>query len=91
MSQSTNLDPKRVTRAGIWGALLGILAILLFVGLWIGLGSIGVTVFPRLVISVCIPPAILSLIAGFYLLVKAPSSSNGAGSFSVTNREPTQE
>ena len=86
MGQYPKLEKDSITRAGLYGALLGIAAILLFVGLWFGLGSIGVTVFPRMVISVCIPPAVLSFAAGIFLILKSPSRAR-----SSNPREPMQE
>lgn len=91
MGQYPQLDKDKITRAGFYGALLGVVAILLFVGLWVGLGGIGVTVFPRLVISICIPPAVLSFVAGIFLIVKSPSAASRNPQSSASPREPMQE
>lgn len=51
------------------GALLGVVAVASFAGLWIGLGALGVAVFPRLVMAVCLPPALMAGALGVYILV----------------------
>jgi len=77
MSQSPNpLDKQTISRMGIAGAALGILAIALFAGLWFGLGTTSLDVFPRLVISICVPPAIMAALLGGYILVKRPSGGD---------------
>jgi hypothetical protein len=63
------LDTRTISRVGVAGALLGVVAVALFIGLWIGLGSLGWDVFPRLVAAVCVPPGVLSAIVGGYILV----------------------
>jgi hypothetical protein len=63
------LDRKVLSRAGAAGAILGIVGIGLFVLLWVVLGSAGVDTFMRLVIAVCVPPAVLALVMGIYFLV----------------------
>lgn len=74
MSQSPNpLDKQTISRVGIAGAALGVLAVALFAGLWLGLGAAGLDVFPRLVISICVPPAIMAALLGGYILVRRPS------------------
>lgn len=75
----TPIDRKSVSRAGVVGALLGALAIGLFFALWIFTGSAGVEPFPRLVISICVPPIILAVLAGVYLLVVRPSGTPPQG------------
>lgn len=65
MSQTPNpMSP----RTAIVGAVIGSAAIALFLLLWFGLGSIGVEVFPRLVTALCLPPALMAIGAGVYLL-----------------------
>jgi predicted lipid-binding transport protein (Tim44 family) len=65
-------SPSSISRIGLTGAVLGIVLIGLFIGLWIVLGSAGVEVFPRLVIAVCAPPSILAALIGIYLLLTRP-------------------
>jgi len=63
------IDRRRVTRAGIAGAVLGIVGIGLFIAMWLLLGSMNVSTVIRLVVSVCVPPALISTFMGVYLLV----------------------
>jgi hypothetical protein len=63
-------DKQRMTRAYIAGALLGIAGILLFAVLWVVLESWGMDRVQRLIIAVCAPPALISLLIGAYLLIQ---------------------
>ena len=66
------LNKNNLTRAGVAGAGLAILGIVLFVVLWVLLGSAQLASAPRLFASLCIPPAIIAGIIGVYILVKRP-------------------
>lgn len=67
MSDSPNPTSNRsYYRAGILGALVGILAIVLFLFLWLVLND--VATLPRLVIAVCVPPGVMTIIIGGYIL-----------------------
>lgn len=77
MSQSPNpLDKQTISRIGIVGAILGMLAVGLFAGLWFGLGTTSLDVFPRLVIAICLPPAIMAALVGGYMLLKRPANGD---------------
>jgi hypothetical protein len=52
------------------GAVLGLGGILLFVSLWIVLGNWGMDQFQRLIITACLPPALIALLIGGYLLLQ---------------------
>ena len=69
------IDGKVVTRIGIAGAVIGVVAIGMFMGLWILLGNANVDDFPRLVISICVPPAIMTAIIGAYLLLSGGNTT----------------
>jgi hypothetical protein len=56
------------TRTLLMGFGLGALAILLFVGLWVLLG--GIEPLPRMFIAVCLPPALMALGVGLYMLLR---------------------
>jgi hypothetical protein len=64
----TPFDPKTLRRFLVAGAVLAVGGIILFVLLWLALGGAGVAQFPRLVLSMCIPPAIIALLLGGYFL-----------------------
>ena len=67
---SNNPNPIRtgLSRGSIFGLVLGVLAIILFVVLWLVLGSLNVSQFPRLMVSLCLPPAIIAALIGVYML-----------------------
>ncbi len=70
MSGTPNgLNRKVLSRATIAGAALGMVGIGLFIFLWSTLGSAGVEPFSRLVMSICLPPAVLAAVVGIYFLV----------------------
>ncbi len=69
------LDPAVLRRTLITGGVLAFGGVVLFVVLWVGLGSANVEAFPRLILSLCIPPAVITLILGaFILFVRRPPS-----------------
>lgn len=72
-----SVDTKRIARVGAAGAALGVLGIGLFMLVWVVAGSANVDVFPRLVMSVCLPPAIMAGVVGTYLLLIRNRPSNG--------------
>jgi hypothetical protein len=63
------LDRKLITRAGFIGLVLAAGGIGLFVLLWVVLGNAGIDTFARLMIAICIPPALIALAVGVYFLV----------------------
>ena len=65
---------RRLSRASIFGAALGLAGVVLFILVWGALGNAGIDFFPRLVISICAPPALIALVAGVYILVFQPGS-----------------
>ncbi len=48
---------------------LAVLGMVLFIGLWVMLGNVGVAQFVQLIVSLCIPPAAIAAIVGIYFLV----------------------
>ena len=65
------IDPQRLWRAQIYVVILAILGIAIFIGVWVGLGDMGVSPFPRLFAAMCIPPAVISLIVGVFFLIRS--------------------
>lgn len=67
---SNNPNPIRtgLSRGSIIGLVLAVLAIILFVVLWLVLGSLNVSQFPRLMASLCLPPAAIAALIGIYML-----------------------
>jgi hypothetical protein len=68
------IDKKSISRIGLIGAVLGTVTIGLFLLLWFVLGNMGMSDFPRIVASVCVPPTLLSLLFGIYFLTTRPSN-----------------
>jgi hypothetical protein len=64
------LNQTNLSRGLVAGALLAVLGIGLFIGLWVIMGSMGVSNAARLLVSLCIPPAIIALIIGGYVLLR---------------------
>lgn len=75
MATPDPLNRKSLTRAGVVGAVLAVIGILLFAVLWIALGHAGVEPFPRLISSLCVPPLVLALIVGGYALISRANST----------------
>lgn len=70
-------NPNTSTNVGrivIAGSLVGILIIALFLGSWFLLGSLGVSALFRLIISICLPPMLLLLVFGGYVLFRKPQA-----------------
>jgi len=65
---------NQLSRAGIIGFLLSVFGIILFIVLWIVFGQSGMETFPRLVLSLCLPPAAIALLMGIYILVGRPKA-----------------
>jgi hypothetical protein len=68
------LNGRNLTRAGIVGAGLALLGIVLFIVLWVVLGSFNLASMPRLFASLCVPPAVIAGIMGVYILVRRPKA-----------------
>lgn len=66
------VNRRALSRASIFGAILGVAAIILFVVFWVVLGEMGVTQFARLFLALCVPPAIIAAIVGGYVLIAKP-------------------
>jgi hypothetical protein len=68
------LNKRGLTRASIAGAALALGGIILFVVLWLLLSSLDQ--FPRLIIAVCVPPALIALVMGIYFLMIQPGNKH---------------
>ena len=66
------VNRRNLTRASIVGLVLAVLAIVLFIVLWVVLGSFKLDTMPRLFASLCIPPTVLAAIIGAYILIRKP-------------------
>lgn len=75
MSQTPNpLNAKNLSRATIVGVSLAVGGIVLFLVLWAVLGSAGVDQVARLLLSLCIPPALMAALVGAYFLYAQPKN-----------------
>jgi hypothetical protein len=70
---------KNLSRATIAGVVLAVGGILLFIVLWIILGNAGVDPFARLLLSLCIPPALMAALVGGYFLMVQPRGTPPPG------------
>ena len=61
------VNPEALKRASIIGAILGVFGIISFVVIWVLLGQTGTGQVPRILLSLCIPPAMIGLIMLAYL------------------------
>ncbi len=67
------LNKGMLRRANIAGISLAVGGIILFIILWTALGALNVQPFARLMVSLCLPPAIIAGVVGIYILVARPS------------------
>jgi len=63
---------QNLTQASKLGTGLAVGGIVLFVVLWLVLGSVGVDHIPRLLVSLCLPPALMAGAIGGYMLLARP-------------------
>ena len=68
-TQASRPKPPNLGRGLIAGLVLAIVGVGLFILLWIGLGSLGFQQFPRLILSMCVPPAVIAVLIGAYVLI----------------------
>jgi lipopolysaccharide export LptBFGC system permease protein LptF len=69
MGNTPGMDSKRLLRGQVAVLLLVLVGIGLFALLWQGMGAAGVANAPRLLVSICLPPAIIAIVIGVYFLV----------------------
>lgn len=62
------LNRSSLSRASVAGIVLAAAGIILFVILWIVLGQLGAATIARLLIALCLPPAVITGIIGVYVL-----------------------
>lgn len=67
------VDQNNLPRALVSGIVLAAVGIGLFIAIWVVLGNIGVDQFPRLILSLCVPPALMAGILGAYILLARPT------------------
>ena len=60
--------PLDAPGSGLMGLLLAGGGIGLFVLIWVVLGSAGVDTFARLMVAICVPPALIALGVGLFFL-----------------------
>lgn len=72
---STSPHPPSLRRPLIIGGGLALAAVVLFILLWVIMGNAGIEALPRLLVSLCVPPAILAVVVGAYILIARPGNS----------------
>jgi hypothetical protein len=63
---------KQLSRPTMIGIVLVVIGIILFVIVWGILGQTAMQFLPRLALSTCLPPGVIALLAGIYILVVPP-------------------
>ncbi len=69
-------NKKTIYRVQIVVIAIALVGIVLFVGFWLFLGEAGMDDFPRLIASFCIPPAIIALAMGIYMVLTYPKRND---------------
>lgn len=64
------LGGQNLARASVFGVGLSVIAIVVFIVLWVVLGNLGMDQLPRLLLSLCLPPLIIALVVGGYALMR---------------------
>ena len=72
---STSPPPPSLRRPLLIGGSLALAAVVLFILLWVIMGNAGVEALPRLLVSLCVPPAIIAVVVGAYILIARPGNS----------------
>ncbi len=63
------LNAPNSRQAGRLGTALAVACLMLFAALWLALGSMGVEQIPRLLMSLCLSPALIAGAIGGYMLL----------------------
>lgn len=63
-------DSKRILRASTVGVGLAVFGIVAFIILWVALGNAGLDDAPRLFAAMCVPPLLIALLFGGYVLIR---------------------
>jgi hypothetical protein len=74
--QPEQFDTSALSRAGIIGFGVAVLGIIAFIVLYIVLTNLEVDPVPRLMISLCTPPALIAGAMGIYILISQRRSKN---------------
>jgi hypothetical protein len=70
MSNSPNpFERPALAKASVFGVGLAVFGVIAFLVIWVLMGNAGVDNLPRLLISLCVPPLLIVLIVGGYVLV----------------------
>lgn len=72
---NTPFNGNNVPRIVIAGVVLATLGVIAFIVIWVLMGSAGVPNLPRLLVSMCIPPALIAALIGVYILVRGGSKA----------------
>jgi len=62
------LNRQNMSRATIIGSALAVGGIILFLILYAALGNAGVDSIARMIVSLCVPPAVMAALVGGYFL-----------------------
>jgi lipopolysaccharide export LptBFGC system permease protein LptF len=68
-TQASRPQPPKLGRGLIAGFVLAVVGVGLFALLWQALGDLGFAQFPRLILAMCVPPALIAVLVGAYILI----------------------
>lgn len=71
-----SFNKKTVVRSQIAVVALSAIGIGAFILFWIVLGELGVGDFARLIAAFCIPPVLIAVLVGVYLLSRSDNTKN---------------
>lgn len=61
---------QQLMRIQAYVVILAVIAVILFGSCWFVLGELGIDSAPRLLASFCLPPGIIALILGIFLVIR---------------------
>jgi hypothetical protein len=77
MTQSPSPSPvnkQNLSKASVAGIAMAIGGIILFVLLYAALGNAGVDALTRMLVALCVPPALMAALVGGYFLLTRPAA-----------------
>ena len=74
--QPTPSGGRQILNSQLYVLLLTIAAIGLFAAIWVILGELGASGATRLFASLCLPPGIIALLIGLYVLLRGDNDVN---------------
>ncbi len=91
MSNPNNpVNKESLSKASIAGIGMAVGGIILFLVLYVVLTNAGADALTRVVIALCVPPALMAALVGGYFLIKQPQGKKKLPSDSETEDKPAE-